>query len=278
MRNLWQFIINNIHLLLFLLLEVVAFLLITHYQPYPKSTLITSANQLVAGVNETGDNVAAYFHLRQDNDALNSELANLQMQMQDLQNQLEYYQETSALPDSTRYHYAHLGYQVIPAKVIDLTTHQEHNYLTLNKGLRDGVQSGMGVIANGSVVGVVNQVNDYFSLVVPIIHTNINISARIHKTDQIGFTHWLGHDIRHVQLMEIGRHVLVSEGDTVLTSGITATFPEGLMVGVMDRVNLDEGDNYYNIRLRLTTDFHHLRYVQILNNTLSPQLDSLYNE
>jgi len=278
MKNLWQFILKNIHLLLFLLLEVVAFLLITHYQPYPRSTVLTSANHVVASVNETLDNIVAYFHLRQDNAMLNAEITRLQLQVQDLQNKLEPIQEKDSMPDSVFYQYAHLGYRVIPAKVIDITTHQEHNYITLNKGLRDGVQSGMGVIANGGVVGVVNQVNESFSLVVPLIHTSINVSARIQTNGQIGFTHWEGHDIGHVQLMEIGRHIPAEEGDTVLTSGLTATFPEGLMVGVMDKVRLEEGDNYYQIRVRLNTDYHHLRYVQILDNTKSYELDSLQHE
>jgi len=278
MRNLWQFILKNIHLLLFLLLEVVAFLLITHFQPYPKSTVFTSANRMTAGINSAGDDIVSYFRLRRDNEQLNAEVTRLQLQLQTLQNELEPRLEKDSLPDSLCYHYAHLGYSIIPAKVIDLTTHQEHNYLTLNKGVRDGVESGMGVMADGAVVGVVSGVSDHFSLVVPLIHTAINVSARIQKNNQIGFTHWEGHDIGHVTLMEIGRHIPVEEGDTVLTSGLTATFPEGLMVGVMDKVRLSEGDNYYQIRVRLTTDYHRLRYVQVLGNTMSQEMQSLYHE
>jgi len=278
MRNLWQVILKNIHLLLFLLLEVVAFLLITHYQPYPKSTLFTSANRLVAGVNGTGDAIAAYFRLRRDNEALNAEITRLQMQVQALQNELEPQREKGGQADSVGYQYAHLGYTIIPAKVIDLSTHQEHNYLTLNKGSRDGIQSGMGVVAGGGVVGIVSSVSEQFSLVVPLIHTAINVSAAIQKNGQIGFTHWEGHDVNHVQLMEIGRHIPVEEGDTIITSGLTATFPEGLIIGVMDRVRLDQGDNYYQIRVRLSTDFHHLSYVQVLNNTNAAELNDLLHE
>lgn len=278
MRNLWQLIVHNIHLLLFLLLEVVAFLLITHYLPYPKSTVFTSANRLVAGVNSAGDDIAEYFCLRRDNEELNAEITRLQLQVQTLQNQLEPLRETDSLPDTINYRYAHLGYTVIPAKVIDLTTNQERNYLTINKGLRDGIQSGMGVVAGGGIVGIVSSVGDKFSLVVPIIHTAVNVSAYIQKNSQLGFTHWEGHDIRHVNLMEIGRHIPIETGDTILTSGLTATFPEGLLIGVTDRVRLTDGDNYYQIRVRLNTDFHHLRYVQVLNNTHSTELENLNRE
>lgn len=233
---------------------------------------------MVAGINEAGANTADYFQLSRQNEQLNEQICRLQTEVQQLHNQLEQYTEDSCWQDSTTYRYAHLGYRILPAKVIDITTHQEHNYLTLNKGTRDGIATGMGVICGSSIVGVVSKVNEHFSMVVPLIHTSINISARIKKNGQIGFTHWNGIQTHYVQLMEVGRHIPVEEGDTVVTSGMTSTFPEGLMIGVTDKVHLDEGDNYYNIRLRLSTDFGKLNYVQVLDNTMRSELDSLHHE
>jgi len=277
MKNLWLFIVNNIHLLLFILLEVVAFLIITSYQPYPQSTLLTSANRAVAGINEGCDNVVTFFLLRHDNEVLNEQIAQLQMQVLSLQNQLESANEKAVLADTT-YSYTHLGYRILPAKVIDITTTHEHNYLTLNKGSKDGLAEGMGVVDGNRVVGIVSCVNERFAQVVPLIHTSCNLSSRILKNGQIGFTNWRGFDASHVGLMEIGRHIPVEKGDTVVTSGMTLTFPEGLLIGVTDKVRLSDGDNYYQIRVHLATDYHNLRYVQVLDNTMKSQLDSLKHE
>ncbi|MCQ2342426.1 MAG: rod shape-determining protein MreC [Paludibacteraceae bacterium] len=278
MRNLLQFIGKNIHLLLFIALEVVAFLLITHNVAYPRSTTLSAANRIVAGMNEAGDNIVEYFRLRKDNEQLNNEVCLLREQIQLLENQIEKQNEYGLVCDTAQYEYAHLGYRIIPAKVVDITTGQEHNYLTLNKGTRDGLKQGMGVVCGNNVVGVVSRVNEYFALVVPIIHTNINISARVKKNGQLGFTHWEGHNPRYVNLMEIGRHIMVEKGDSVITSGMTATFPEGMMIGIMDKVKLNEGGNYYDIRLRLCTDFRRLRYVQVLNYVYSTELNQLTDE
>ncbi|MCQ2342810.1 MAG: rod shape-determining protein MreC [Paludibacteraceae bacterium] len=278
MRNLLDFIVRYSHLLLFLLLEAVAIWLITHYQSYSQATLFTSANQMVAGINEAGANTANYFQLSRQNEQLNEQICQLQTEVQQLRNRLEQYAEDSGWQDSIPYHYAHLGYRIIPAKVIDITTHQEHNFLTLNKGKRDGIKSGMGVICGESIVGVVSKVNEHFALVVPLIHTSINISARIKKNGEIGFTHWNGMQSHYVQLMEIGRHTSIEEGDTIITSGMTSTFPEGMMIGIADKVRLDDGDNYYDIRLRLSTDFGKLNYVQVLDNTMRNEIDSLHDE
>lgn len=274
MRNLLEFIINHSHLLLFLLLEVVAFLLITSRQSYPQSTMLTASNRVVASTNQTADDIASYFHLRKDNEDLNAEIGRLRQQVQDLQNQLE--PITEHQNDSAAiYQYAHLRYRTIPAKVIDLTTNHQQNYLTLNKGALDGIAEGMGVISDKGIVGIVGRVNDRFALVVPIIHTATHLSARILKNGHLGFTNWKGHDSHHVDLMEVGRHISVSLGDSIVTSGLTPTFPEGLLIGVVDKVRLEEGDNYYTIRVNLSTDFHQLRYVQVLSNPSAASMRQL---
>ncbi len=235
---------------------------------------MTASSRTAASINQMGDHIVSYFSLRKDNDLLNDEICRLQAQVQDLQNRLE----PAVERDSLCYRYADLDYRMIPAKVIDVTTDKQHNYLTLNKGTRDGIYEGMGVICNRGVVGIVSRVNERFAMVVPLIHTTLNLSSRLQQSGYMGFTHWEGFDSRHVQLLEIGRHIPVTEGDTVVTSGMTATFPEGIAVGVVDKIQLDDGDNYYNIRLRLSTDYTNLRYVQVLENAVKAEMDSLIAE
>ncbi|MCQ2310845.1 MAG: rod shape-determining protein MreC [Paludibacteraceae bacterium] len=265
MRNLLGIIVRYSHFLLFLLLEAVALWLVTHYQSYSQASVLTSSNSIIAGIHETEDNIGSFFRLHKDNELLNNEICRLQLEIQTLHNQLENVQEDS-------------GYCVIPAKVIDLATNQTHNYLVVNKGRRDSITPGMGVVCGENIIGVVSKVNERFAQVIPLIHPRLNISARIKNNNQIGFTHWSGPSSTHVDLMEIGRHISVTEGDTIITSGMTATFPEGLMIGVVDKVDLDGGDNYYTIRLKLSADYKSLRYVQILDNPIRNALDSLQHE
>ena len=273
MRNLLQFIVKNSHFLLFLLLEIVAFLLIITRQAYPRSTAMTAANTLSAGMNGSADYVAEYFGLRGDNRQLNEEVCLLQAEVQRLTNLLE--GQTERDTSEAVYDYSHLCFRQIPAKVIDLTTHQEHNYLTLNKGRRDSIAVGQGVIAGNKVVGIVSSVNERFALVVPVIHTGTHLSSRIAKNGYIGFTCWSGVDSRYARLTEIGRHIEVVPGDSVVTSGLTATFPEGLLIGIIERADLSDGDDYYRIRMRLATDFKRLRYVQVLVNPMGDEMQNL---
>ena len=107
---------------------------------------------------------------------------------------------------------------------------------------------------------------------VPIIHTKISISSRLKSNGQIGGTSWDGRNYRFVDLIEIARHVSVNKGDTIVTSGLTDVFPEGLMVGVVSETELGAGDNYHQTVVELSTDYKALKYVQVLrnNNTKMP--------
>jgi rod shape-determining protein MreC len=112
----------------------------------------------------------------------------------------------------------------------------------------------------------VSAVGEKYSLVVPIIHTKISISSRLKTNGQIGGTAWDGRNCQYVHLTEIARHISVNEGDTVVTSGLTSVFPEGVMVGEVHETSLGQGDNYHQTIVKLSTDYKSLKYVQVLRN------------
>lgn len=91
------------------------------------------------------------------------------------------------------------------------------------------------------------------------------------RNRQQGFLHWDGPSSRYAGLNDIGRHIEVREGDTIVTSGLTDRFPQDVMVGVVDKVTLRDGDTNYRISVRLSTDFRSLEYVQIIRNPLSDE-------
>lgn len=261
MRNLLQFIGRHFNFLLLLLLEVVAFALMATSQPFQKAAFLSSANRMVASINGMASDVGAYFSLRTQNDALVSENAQLRAEIQTLRNSLEPLEEGQEI-----YQYAHLQKHYIPARVVDLTTDRPHNHLTLNKGLRDGVRPGQGVISSEGVVGTVSAVNDSYALVVPVIHTMTRISCRVYPSGCTCFTSWSGIGEHHADLEDVPRHVSVAVGDTVVTSGLGGIFDADIPVGIVEKASLGDYDSYYRVHIRLMTDYRRLRYVQIIAN------------
>ncbi len=272
MRNLINFLLRYNNFLIFIILEVVAFILIGTTHEYHKSIMWSSANRVVAGSNQLKTSIVEYLQLKEENMLLAEENALLKSQLTELQNNHEIANEIDS-----QYIYSHLDWDYIPAKVIDISTNKQHNYLILNKGRRDGIQADMGVIAREGIVGIVSTVSDKYSLVIPLIHTKISISCRLRTNGQIGGTSWNGRDYRNINLTHIARHITLNEGDTVVTSGLTPVFPEGLMIGVVEEAILKPSNDYYHATIKLNTDYRQVKYVQVLHNINKEELETIYN-
>ena len=260
MQSLLKFIQKYSNFLVFLALEVVAFLLLTSNNEYPKSSVLSTANSIAAFNYKVADDVVSYFQLRSTNTILAQENAELRNRVTELENLLEDSVEQSG------YTYAHLDIRYIPARVVYANTNRVHNYLTINKGERDGVYVGMGVRNHEGVVGIVKTVGNKFSVVIPVINTNSHTSVKFAKNGYCGTISWDGVDYRYAQLVDIASHVSVLEGDTILTSGLSALFPADIPMAIVDKAELKEGDSYYTIRVRLATDFRKIDYVQLIDN------------
>ncbi len=156
-------------------------------------------------------------------------------------------------------------YEYIPAKVIRNTTHLTQNYITLNKGSNQGIKPDMGVISDAGVVGIVQTVSPKFSKVIPVLNPQAIISTKFKRNNYYGPLVWDGKDYRYARLDDIARHVKFSLGDTLITSGLVKTFPEGIFVGTINNFNIKESDAYYNIQVKLGVDFRMLTHVKVIN-------------
>ena len=270
MQNLWKFLLKYSPLLLFFMLEVAAMGWFFLNEPLPRSSMLAASNTVVAGMNSGASGLSGYFSLSRTNRDLAAENARLSAENARLRSMEEALREADSL-----YAYAHLQWDYLPAKVVDMQTGTQHNYLVLNKGGRDSVRVGQGVLSHSGVVGVVSAVNSHFSLVTPVIHPKMHVSCRLKNSGDIGFLQWRVLSCSEAYLTDIARHVKVSVGDTVVTSGLTRIFPEDVPVGVIEETSIGDGDTYHTLKMRLAADFRSIRYVQIVNNPLNDLQDSL---
>ena len=260
MQTLLKILVRYSNFLVFIALEVAAFMLLSWNNVYPRSSLMSTANDVVAWQHEQISEVKAYFSLRTQNEQLAAENAALRNQISSM--------ESEKTGDSILY---------IPAKVVQMTTDQLHNYLTINRGSKDGIQRSQGVRNEDGVVGIVRTVGTNYSVVLPLINTHTNLSCRFAKNDDIGTLLWDGKDSRFGQLTDVAAHMVVNVGDTIITSGLSPVFPEGIPVGIVENSVLKEGDSYYTIRVRLNTNFKRIKYVEVVQNTAQQEMEDLQN-
>ena len=91
---------------------------------------------------------------------------------------------------------------------------------------------------------------------------------RIAFINKVLTVQWSGHDPCRAQMVYVPRHILVEPGDQVVTSGYNATFLEGVGIGHIEQVKLRKEAPYYDIELRLSTDFSTLQHVYVVKNSL----------
>lgn len=264
MRNLINFLIQYSVLILFLFLEIISFALVVNNREYQKSVFLSSSNSAVSSLYEMNNSVVEFFKLRDANDNLSEENTLLKNEVNKLKNQLSVLEPEKE--DSLHFQIPpEMEYEFISAKVINNSTNKLQNYITLNKGLRDGIKVDMGVISDEGVVGIIKTVSDKFAVVIPVLNDKIKINCKFTKTNYSGPLQWDGLDYRYADLKDIARHVEFSLGDSLITSGFTNTFPEGIPVGIIEDFNIKQSEAYYNIKVKLAVNFRTLSHVKVIN-------------
>lgn len=272
MDNLIKFLMQSARFLMFIVLEAVAFIFIIRKDDFKSSVFDRHATSIAAQVNSVSSNVTRYFGLQGENDALAKENADLRDKLNQLQNQLKIQVSDSSLyqPTAQKIHF-------ISAKVAKKTITHLQNVIVIDKGTDNGISENMGVLCSQGVVGVVDRVSAHFSVVLPVINIEQRLSVKLKKDNQLGTLVWNGQNVRFAELQEIPMHVNPFVGDTVVTSGYSAIFPEGVMVGVVSKVTKSSASEYYKIKVELSTDFGALQYVTVDAYYYKNEQDSLEN-
>ena len=211
-----------------------------------------------------------YFSLRKINEELAEENARLRTKLEQ-RNQSLFSLETRESTDReiiNRYTY-------VSAKVINNTTSFYKNFITINKGLQDGLRPGMAVISSDGAVGKVKSVSDHYAVLISLLNIDEQVSSTLKRTGNFGTIQWEGGDPRFTSFKYIPRHVKPAVGDTVVTSGFNAIFPEGIVVGVIREVRLKEEAPFYDLKVELAQDFSRLAFVAVIQSNLKAEKDSL---
>jgi rod shape-determining protein MreC len=217
---------------------------------------------------ESKTNVQDYFDLK----AVNSELALENAKLKQLLT-IEEQRKQLIIPtkaDSIRMN----KFRFVPAKVINNSTANFNNFITINKGKEDGIKEGMGIISTLGVVGRIKQCSDHYCTGLSVLHKSFTISSKIKNKGIDCNVQWDGKSPYEADLKDVTRHQKIAIGDTIVTSGYNSFFPEGIMVGKIIKFEL-EGGSFWKARIELSTDFTALSYVYVIENKLEIEQDSL---
>lgn len=270
MGELVDFFIRSRHFILFVLLEVLCFYFIINSSNYWSVTYFNTSNRYAAKLLAWSNAANEYARLRQvnadlaqENQRLNAQLTQL---LQSKPTAPAAYQADSTF--ASRFTFT-------AAKVVNNTTQFANNYITIDKGTDDGIRPGMAVISPTGVVGKVKVCSPHFSHIISILHSEFLVSSRLVKANEIGSIKWDGINPHLIKMVDVRRDKPVSQGDSVVTSGFSLTFPPDILIGRVRTVGVQPNQAFHDLTIDLATNFSNLSFVYVVENRLQPEQEKL---
>lgn len=271
MRNLLNFIMRYSAWLVFAIYVLLSCIMIFRNNPYQQHVYLSSAGAVASTVYDISDNVTSYFHLRGINEDLQHRNAALEAEAIALRKEVQALKEIG-YADTMTVVAPLQPFRFILAHVINNSIYRPYNYITIEKGKADGIRPEMGVVDHSGVVGIVNVASDHYARVISLLNPNFRLSCKLKGSDVFGSLVWDGRSPEEALLEELPKHTVYHEGDTIITSGYSAVFPEGIPVGIVKDAHKGGDDNFFTLRIKLLTDFSQLSTVRVIANDMADEI------
>ncbi|MDO4497599.1 MAG: rod shape-determining protein MreC [Bacteroidales bacterium] len=278
MWNLIRFFTKNSPFFTWLFLAIISLILLFQSNPYHRSIWFGSANAVTGSLYQTSNNITGYFSLRSINQELLEQIGEVEAENVRLRQCLAEYSDQVDEENRPEWQKdaAEKQFEFMLAHVVSNSVNQAQNYLTLDKGEADGVRVGMGVAAHNGVVGIVANTSEHYSLVISMLNPKLRLSAGLSHNGSFGSLQWDGKSTSICMLEDIARNSKAQVGDSVVTTGYAASFPKGVPIGRIIKVDDKKGNNnFFVCKVELFTDFARLNDVNIIVNKDQDEIEKL---
>jgi rod shape-determining protein MreC len=274
-RNIFLFIRRYFNFLFFVVLQIVALSFLFRYNKFHEAAFMGIANETTGMVGARFNSVEYYFNLKRTNDSLVKENSDLRNTLRDNFDTPDTTQRVVAdtIPYDTLGHVR--KYMWRPAKVVSNTATLQNNYLTIERGLNQGIRKDMGVISSTGIVGTVVDVSANYAVVMSLLHRQSRVSAKMKKTGETGTIQWDGESPFFLTLINVPKSAPVAIGDSVITSQYSYLFPQGIMVGTVAAIVEDKTSNFYTMKVKPATNFYNVEFVTVAENLLKDEQKKL---
>jgi len=199
--------------------------------------------------------------LRQRNTELEGEVADLQAQVIQLQQDVGETEILAALVDFSR---ANPENTYKAAAVIGRDPSPFLHYVIINRGSNDGILRGMPVVTDQGLVGRVDAVIADAARVQLITDPASNVNVRLQNAQTEASL--VGSVTGDLTLQLIPQDVAIQTGDLALTSGLGGGYPPDLIVGQVINTRTRDFDLFQQATIQPVVDFNRLEIVLVIVN------------
>jgi rod shape-determining protein MreC len=269
MLNLWRFIARYNALFLFIIYLTISIIFLLKNNDFQRASTLNTSNQIIGSIYEKVNVINKYLHLGVANDSLVQENIKLRNQLKSA------YFDDSLVTKTVNDTINRVQYEYIVGEVVNKSITSRNNYITINRGAKQGIKKGMGVIGSSGVVGIVWNVSEDFSSIQSVLHEDTRITASIEGTPYFGPLVWQGKDPFTVTLTDIPNQFNLKPNAKVVTSGFSVIFPKGILVGTVLKSGVKGGGSFLDISVKLSTNFYALQYVYVIKNNFAAEQETL---
>jgi rod shape-determining protein MreC len=199
--------------------------------------------------------------LRQRNGELEAEVARLQAQVIDLQQQVTETNILSALVDFAR---ANPEFSYKAASVIGRDPSPFLHYVIINVGSNEGVLPGMPVVTNKGLVGRVDAVIAEAARLQLVTDAASAINVRMQASTTEAML--IGSTTSDLTIEMIPQDANIQVGDVVLTSGLGGNYPANILVGQVVSVRKMQSELFQQAAIQPNVDYNQLQFVLVITN------------
>lgn len=268
MRNIFLLIRRFSVLLLFLGLQILSISMLVRYSKSHKANYMQLTYEVTGSINKQYFGIIRYFSLAENNDFLMAENEKLNNRLPEnftLIDTSSSVDELSALVRDTTN--LTRKYTWRKARVVNNSVAGQNNFITLERGKKQGIQPNMSVVSPAGIVGIVTDVSENMSVVMSLLHRKSNTSVSLKKSGVSGILEWNGASPERLQLKGIPKSTPLAKGDTVVTSNLSLNFPGNLVVGTILAFKADQEGNNYKIDVKPASNFYALEWVYVIENS-----------
>ena len=161
---------------------------------------------------------------------------------------------------------------LVPATVVSRTLSQTQNTITINKGINNGVKSGMPVMNHLGLVGVIHSTSEDFAIARTLKNIDLKLTVKNERSRIDGILIWDGDKL---VVINVPKTFDFEKGDRIVTSEISSIIPIPIPVGIVSEIIPERTGLLNRISVTPFVDVFSVEHVFILQLVQSIQKKEL---
>ncbi|MCL2547929.1 MAG: rod shape-determining protein MreC [Symbiobacteriaceae bacterium] len=207
----------------------------------------------ITSLQELGNLRQDNLRLKQENDALLELALNYKAAQEEIDRLRELLEYKSDIAN----------FAVVTARIISWPSTWPSRSM-LNVGSRNGILIDMPVRTPRGLIGRIVQVSASSSELMLLNDTSSGVGGRNLSDGSLGIVRGQGSQNPHLKMINISLDADIRPGDSIVTSGLGDTFPEGILIGTVVSVDNDPSGQHKTAILQMAVDIYRLHEVQVL--------------